>query len=187
MSTATLPRPNISSDEFLRLHGDESGIELVDGQIVRYPMPGGLHGEVCSKANFYLVLHVMTNKLGRVLGDDTFIRTSSNPDSYLGADICFIGKDTLPPEQPTPTGPISPPLELVVEVRSPSNSVADMTEKAAKYTRAGVKVVLVLDPQTDSAGVFRAEELPQRFHNGDVLELPDILPGFSVPVAKFFE
>lgn len=187
MSTATLPRQNISSDEFLRLHGDESGIDLIDGQIVRYPMPGGLHGRVCVKAILLFGNYVETKKLGRVMSNDTFIRTSSNPDSYLGADICYIANETLPPDLPTPTGPITPPIELVVEVRSPSNSVADMTDKATKYTRAGVKVVLVLDPQTDSAAVFRAEELPQRFHNGDVLELPEILPGFSMPVAKFFE
>jgi hypothetical protein len=30
--------------------------------------------------------------------------------------------------------------------------------------------------------------LPRRFHNGDTLTLPeDVLPGFAVPVAKFFE
>lgn len=42
MSTATLPPPigPMTADEFLRLHGDESGIELIDGQIVRLPMPG---------------------------------------------------------------------------------------------------------------------------------------------------
>ena len=58
--------------------------------------------------------------------------------------------------------------------------------KATEYLDAGVKVVVILDPQTDSAGVFRPDELPQRFHNGDELKLDDILPGFAVPVARFF-
>ena len=44
---STVAQQLMTADEFLRLHGDESGIELVDGQLVRIPMPGAKHGEVC--------------------------------------------------------------------------------------------------------------------------------------------
>ena len=62
-----------------------------------------------------------------------------------------------------------------------------MSRKAHTYLDAGVRLVLVLDPEHDSAGIYRPDELPQRMHNGDVLTLPDVLPGFAVPVARFFE
>jgi Uma2 family endonuclease len=185
MSIATPPL--VSGDEFLLSHGDESGIELVNGIIVRSPMPGLEHGEVCGNAYHYIREVVKRGNLGRVMTNDPFVRTRTNPDGCRGADVLYISYDTLPADLPTPKGAITPPLELVVEVRSPSDTVPQMAAKAFEYLEAGVKVVLVLDPDTASAGVFRLNELPQRFHNGDTVTLPDVLPGFAVPVVRFFE
>lgn len=183
MSTAI--QTDMTTDEFLRLHGDESGIELVDGQIRRIPMPGCDHGEVCANAVLVIGPHVKANKLGRVFGNDSFIRISER--RCFGPDVMFVSYTTLPADQPTPIGAITPPVDLVVEVRSPSDTIGDMTDKATAYLRAGVRVVLVLDPETDSAGIFRPNELPHRYHNGDTVTLPDVLPGFAVPVGRFFE
>jgi hypothetical protein len=49
-----------------------------------------------------------------------------------------------------------------------------------------VRVVVVLDPKTATASVYRPEELQQIFHNSDPLVLPDVLHGFSVPVDRLF-
>ena len=62
-----------------------------------------------------------------------------------------------------------------------------MSDKAYEYLEAGVRVVLVLDQETESAAVFRPGGWPQRFHNGDEVTIPDALPGFAVPVKRFFE
>ncbi len=188
MSTATLPTapaPLVSADDFLRLHGDESGVELVKGVVTRLPMPGGQHGEVCGNAHGILREHVKPNKLGRLFTNDSFVRTT--PTGVRGADVMFISYATLPAHVPTPVGAITPPVELVVEVRSPSDTVAQMTAKAEEYLNAGVRVVLNLDPQTDTATVHRLNELPQRFSNGDLVTLPEVSPAFAVPASKFFE
>ncbi|MGL6097454.1 MAG: Uma2 family endonuclease [Fimbriiglobus sp.] len=187
MNMTTQAPPLMTADEFLRLHGDETGIELVNGRIVRLPMPGLQHSEVCLNTGAILREFVKRKKLGRVFGNDPFIRTRTNPDGYRGADVLYISYTTLPADIPTPVGSYTPPLELVVEVKSPSNSVLELTEKATEYLNAGVKVVVVIDPQTESAAVFRGDDWPQRFHNGDEFTLPDILPGFAVPVKAFFE
>jgi Uma2 family endonuclease len=177
----------VSGDEFLRLHGDESGIELVNGVIVTLPMGGARHGEVAGNAGYEIRRHVKQNRLGRVMSNDPFVRTRTNPDGCRGADVLFVSYETLPADLPTPKGAITPPLELVVEGRSTSDTLTQLVGKATEYLDAGVKAVLVLDPETESTGVFRLNELPVRFHNGDTVTLPDVLPGFAVPVAKFFE
>lgn len=193
MATATLaapaaPQPSlVTADEFLRLHGDESGIELVDGQIVRLPMPGLEHGAVCFKVALIIGGHIVANKLGRVFTNDSFILVRSNPDVVRGPDVLFISYETMPADVPTPKGAYSPPLELAVEVKSPTDTIRGMSRKADEYLEAGVKVVLTFDPDLAIATVFRSDEWPQRYHNGDELALPDILPGLAVPVAKFFE
>lgn len=184
---ATAAPTLVSAEEFLRLHGDDSGVELVDGQIVRTAMPGFEHGDICMRAGVILSNFVHANNLGRVLGNDTFIRTRTNPDGFRGADVCYVSYERYAKDLPRPKGPVVPPIELVVEVKSPSDTILEMTNKATEYLAAGVKVVMVLDPETESAAVYRADEFPHRFHNGDLVVLPDILPGFSVPVAKFFE
>lgn len=186
MSTVTSPPPTlVTADEFLKHHGDESGIELVNGVVTRLPMPGFEHGEICLNAGALIREVVKRDKLGRVVSNDSFIRTS--PTGCRGADVAYVSYATLPADVPIPKGPITPPLELVVEVRSPSDPYRAVADKAYEYLDAGVRVVLVIDPETQSAGVFRLNELPVRFHNGDVVTLPDILPGFAVPVSKFFE
>jgi hypothetical protein len=38
-----------------------------------------------------------------------------------------------------------------------------------------------------SRSVYRPDESQQIFHNGDALVVPDVLPGFSVPVLSLFE
>lgn len=186
MSTATLPPPAlISADEFLRSHGDESGIELVNGVITRLPMPGFDHGVICGNAYHYIREVVKAGNLGRVMTNDSFVRTTAT--GCRGADVAYVSYATLPASVPNPKGALTPPLELVVEVRSPSDPYKALVNKAYEYLDAGVRVVMVIDPETESVGVFRANELPIRFHNGDVVVLPDILPTFAVPVSKFFE
>ena len=177
----------MTGDDFLAQYGDQTGYELAKGHLEEIPLPGAIHGHVGFKASILFGNYILEHKLGWVFLNDTFIRTRTNPDGVRGADVCFVSYTTRPADNPPPLGALIPPLELVIEVRSPSDTIGQMTAKAAEHLDAGVKVVVILDPQTDSAGVFRPDELPQRFHNGDELKLDDILPGFAVPVARFFE
>ncbi len=180
--------PPMTAEEFVRLYGDDSGVELVKGRLVRMPMPGAEHGEVCLTAGALILDAAKSAGLGRAMGNDTFIRVGTNPDTYRGADVCFLSYARLPKDQPRPKGPLEVPPELVIEVRSPTDRAGNIEDKVAEYLNAGVTVVVVLDPAFDSATVYRqSDDFPQRMHNGDELTLPDVLPGFAVPVRRFFE
>ncbi len=61
----------MTAEEFVRLHGHESGVELVKGRVVRTPMPGAEHGEVCLNAGALIRDAAKTGNLGRVMGNDT--------------------------------------------------------------------------------------------------------------------
>lgn len=159
---------------------------MVNGRIARLPRPGALHGEVCVNAGAIIRDFVKRNQLGRAMGNDTFVVTRTNPPGVRGADVLLISYQTLPAHLPTPAGALTPPLELVVEVRSPSDSMADLAAKAAEYLAAGVTVVLLLDPDTDTATVCRPNQPDQMFAANATLTLPDVQPGFAVPVADFF-
>ncbi|MCE9563108.1 MAG: Uma2 family endonuclease [Planctomycetes bacterium] len=183
----TATDPLMPSDEFLRLHGGETCVELVRGQVVRYPMPGGPHGFITGNATAILHNFVREHKLGRVFTNDTFTKTrvKEASETLRGPDVAFVSYARMP-KGPIPNGPIPSP-DLVVEVRSPSDRIPQLSAKATEYLDAGVTVVLVLDPETESLAVFRENEFPIRMHNGDELTLADVLPGFAVEVKKFFE
>jgi Uma2 family endonuclease len=187
MSTAT-NAVLLTADEFLRLHGGETCVELVRGQVVRYPMPGGPHGYICNNASAIITPFVREHGLGRVFSNDTFTRTrlKEAADSVRGPDVAFVSYARMP-KGPIPDGPLPCAPDLVVEVRSPSDRIPQLSAKASEYLDAGATVVLVLDPETESLAVFRESELPIRMHNGDELALPDVLPGFAVKVKAFFE
>src|SRR4051812_30280449 len=107
--TVATPTPQpalMTGDEFIRLHGDESGVELVKGRVVRYPMPGAEHGEVCSRANYFLTGYAIEKGSGRVMSNDTYVRTGTDPETYRGADVCFVSHARVPKEQKLPKGPL---------------------------------------------------------------------------------
>jgi Uma2 family endonuclease len=118
--------------------------------------------------------------------NDSWIQTGSNPDTVRGGDVCFFSYERQPKVE-LPEGLLPRAPDLVVEVRSPSDRWTLIFTKVGEYLAAGVRVVVVLDPASTSASVYRADELQQIFHNGDTLTLPDVLPGFSVVVSRLFD
>ncbi|MBA4186860.1 MAG: Uma2 family endonuclease [Planctomycetaceae bacterium] len=176
--------PTLTAEEFFKLHGHESNVDLVRGHVVRYPMPGTIHGVVCFNAAMIFGLFIKQAKLGRVMGNDTLIRISA--DTARGADLCYVSYAKLPPGKSSEKMLEVPP-DLVVEVRSPSNTWTDMVEKMLDYQHFGVPVVVIIDPETESASVYRSGTKQDIFEKNQTLTLPDVLPGFEVLVSRFFE
>jgi Uma2 family endonuclease len=182
--TAGPPPALMTAEEFTARYANVHA-ELVEGVVKEYPVPFAKHGFACSRVDRVIGHHADTHDLGRVATNDTWVRTGSNPDTVRGADVCFFSYERLPKgEVPEGLLPVAP--DLVVEVRSPSEYWTDVFTKVVEYLKAGVRVVVVLDPKTATASVYRPDELQQIFHNSDPLVLPDVLPGFSVPVERLF-
>ena len=59
--------------------------------------------------------------------------------------------------------------------------------KVVDHFRAGAVVVIVLDPATRSATVYRPDAPAMTHRVGDTLSGPDVQPRFAVEVARLFE
>ena len=178
--------PLMTGEEFVLIDGHEQ-MALIEGVLVKEPdMPSVTHGEICLNVGGELRQFVKANKLGRVCGNDTSLRLKRNPDTVRGPDVCYFSTGRMPPGQRL-EGVTDVIPELVIEVRSPSNTWAVLLAKVALYLEAGVTAVIVVVPEDETATVYRLNEFHQTFHNGDVVELPDVLPGFAVPLKRFFE
>jgi len=178
--------PLMTAEEFMQRYGDQSNIELIKGVVKELPMPTLQHGTVCATLTRLLGNHVAGQKLGRVMCNDSFVKTRKDPDSVRGADVCYVSYERLPRGK-VPPGLLDVVPEFVIEVRSPSNTWDYIFTKVGEYLGARVRVVIVVDEGTTSASVYRLEEFQQIFHNGDELTIPDVLPGFSFTVRSLFE
>jgi Uma2 family endonuclease len=175
--------PRLTAEEFLARYADQPQFELVEGVVKEAPMPWPKHGFLCARMTILIGTHVATHDLGHVMSNDSFVKTG--PDTVRGADVCFWSYERQP-RGPLPEGLLPMAPDLVVEVKSPSDSWTEHFAKVVEYLRVGVRVILVVDSATATVSVYRPDLMPITFRNDDVFTLPDVLPGFSVPLAHLF-
>jgi Uma2 family endonuclease len=194
MSTTTTERLTVA--EFLRKYGHCSGVELVRGRVVwngQSPAAAGggvrtpefKHGVISLRVAVAVSAFAEAHNLGWVAINDTFVTVDEEEETVRGADVLFVSFARLP-RGPVPDH-LGVPPDLVVEVRSPTDRWGELFTKVGEYLRAGVGVVVVVDPNTETVSVYRDNGRQQILTTTDELTLPDVLPGFSTPVRAFFE
>ncbi|MBY0231007.1 MAG: Uma2 family endonuclease, partial [Gemmataceae bacterium] len=85
-----------------------------------------------------------------------------------------------------PGGDLGLVPDLVGEVKSPSDRWGEVFAKIGEYLEAGVRVVVVADAESMTVSLYRQWAVQEILREGDTLTIPDVLPGFSVPVARLF-
>lgn len=187
--TTTAAEPELMTAEEFAERYEDTPFELVRGKVVPVAMPGQpAHGRACGQLARLLGNYVEDNDPGgAVCTNDSYVVVGRNPDTVRGADVAYWPKARLPNGE-MPDGYIYEPPALCAEVVSESNTWTDIFTKTAEYHAAGVTAVVVLDPDTKIAAVYRKlnGDDQHQFQIGEDLTLPDVLPGFSVPVAKLF-
>ena len=160
--------------------------ELVRGRIVEMNVPAPRHGYICANIIGLVRPFVVQHGLGRVMSNDSGVVTEQDPDTVRGADAAFWSFRRLP-AGPLPAGYLTVLPELVFEVRSPSDRWSQVLAKVAEYLDAGVVLVCVLDPPTESIRVYDADHPERVFTTDQELTLPEVLGEFRAPVRAFFE
>jgi len=158
--------------------------ELVDGTLVEKAM-GAIESYLAMVLSEYLSRFVRENDLGILLGEAGMLRFSAKR-IYL-PDISFISwaQNPMRELQKQPVADLHP--DLAVEVLSPSNTPREMKQKRDDYFVWGTRLVWQLDPSTESMEVFTAPEESLIVEISGTLDGGDVLPGFSLPMAKLFE
>jgi Uma2 family endonuclease len=183
-ASLSLPATLLTAEEFATRYAHRHA-ELVEGVVKEYPVPFPKHGKICATISALLWTHVSQADSGHSMSNDSWIKTGSNPDTVRGADACYFSYERLPKGK-IPEGLLSVAPELVVEVRSPTDRWTNIYVKIGEYLKAGVRVVVILDPGTEAVSVYRDDVFAQTLHNSDELTIPDVLPGFAVVVSRLF-
>ncbi len=74
-----------------------------------------------------------------------------------------------------------------MEILSPSDSFRQLTRKVKQYLAAGCNTVWVIHPERREVYVYRADGTDSELGAEDLLEAPELLPGFSLRVADLFD
>ena len=160
--------------------------ELVKGELIHMTPAGGTHGELTAALAQVLRNFVKPGKLGKVFGAETGFYTGHDPDTVRGADAMFYSNERVE-ELGDLTGFLRLAPDLAVEVMSPGDTWNEVEEKVAEYLTAGVRLIWIITPKTQSVQVYRPRQEALRLSRKDKLTGEDVLPGFDVMVAELFE
>ena len=130
------PETKVWTDaEFMALPDDGNRYELVKGELTNMGNSGALHGYIAIILSAALFALVTSRKLGVLLDSSTaFTMKNGNKRS---PDIAFFAKERLQGLEELPTGFLEGGPDLVVEILSPGNTVAEIEDKIAEYFANG--------------------------------------------------
>ena len=188
MVVSSAPR-KLTYQDFLRFPEDGKRHEILDGVHVVSPAPFVRHQLLVVKLSSWLHVFVEKTRLGKVLVAPTDVLLSKN--DIVEPDLFFISasRAAILQEKNIQGAP-----DLVIEILSPSTRRRDLSTKRVRYELLGVLEYWVLDPERDTATVFRrAEEKDAHFEpplllaaeGGDRLTSP-LLPGLRIELRKLF-
>lgn len=155
-------------------------MELVGGEII-VMSPSGLESdEVAAAIIAQLSNWVRPRKLGRVTASSAGFRLPNADEDVRAPDASFIRADRL--KRTTPDYAQLLP-DLIFEVKSKSDSLTKLRQKIQDFLALGTQVGVLVDPRTRTMEVYSPSAEKIVLHDGDILTVPELLPGWELPVA----
>ncbi len=149
------------------------------------PPPGDIHGAIESNIGTELKIQGERRGLGKARSGGVGVILRKDPDRVVGPDAVFVCQSSLP-IQTSKEGYLETIPDLVVEVRSKNDTGPEIARKVQDYLKAGVRAVWVSDPGKRTVTIHRPGQKAKVLHENDVVTIPDIIPGFELPVRDVF-
>ncbi|MDB9466549.1 Uma2 family endonuclease [Dolichospermum circinale CS-1225] len=161
--------------------GLDYDVELTNGRISIVGPSDIVSSEISSRLIAFLFTWVNPRRLGRVFDSaGGFIL----PDSNLTApDVSFVSAARLR-QSPRYFGELVP--DLVVEIKSQSDRIKTLKNKILNLIKLGAIIGILIDPDEETVTVYRSQGEPIVFHNGDILTLPELFPGWELAVSELW-
>lgn len=174
----------ISVAEFEATCGDDH-VELIDGEVVPMAPASYQLGKLSMQIGILLGMHVMPRRLGDVLSAETGFVIFPDRETVLAPDVAFVRAGRAPQgEAKWHFARLAP--DLAIEVNSPSDRPRDISAKVSLYQEAGVPLVWVVDPPTQTVTVLALGQEPVTLGINDELDGGVVLPEFRVAVSEIF-
>lgn len=175
-------------EEFENLPEFEELYELVNGKLVKKPMPGDEHGRIARRIMKQFDRIDPDEKLGQLWSATTFdVGTGWMPIPDLG----FMTASRVPAKSNKSVKGVP---DLVVEIHSPTDlrSKAEREAAAQKikdWQSVGVRLIWAINPKKQEIEVYHTDQPKpvQILTIKDELEGEDVIPGFKLLVETLFQ
>ena len=163
--------------------------ELHEGRLISMPGPGREHGRIQTRLTILLSQYLTAHQLGSVVGTSCYnLPLVGNHEELLCPDLSYV----LPAREAGVVMRGSYPVlasDLVIEISSPRDTRPQVARKAAIYLQAGVQLIWVVWPESQSIDVW-LPATPARptatLKSADALDGLGVIPGFRCPVQAVF-
>jgi len=156
-------------------------IELVRGKIIIMAPSGYESEEVALEFGSQLRNWVRPRKLGRVTGSSAIFDLPNG--DRRAPDVSFVKAEKLPQTTKKPAQVVP---DLVVEVKSPNDSLEELRQKIQSFLTQGTTVGILIDPDTRQLEVMRLQQPVEIFKDGDTLAIPDLLPEWKLAISELW-
>ena len=168
------------------LAGDEHHYELVEGELQMMSPASPNQGRYASRITVALGGYVESHQLGEVYVAEPGFALKPDPKGTVRApDVAFVTKERIPPAAES-SGFWALAPDLAVEIISPSETAYSIDTKVEEYLRAGVRLVWLVYPDAQVVVEYAAGWQMRRLAMGDALDGGDVVPGFTMPLARLF-
>lgn len=156
-------------------------IELDDGRLSIMGPSDIVSSEIGSILIRLLGNWVYPRRLGRVFDSaGGFIMPNTN---VKAPDVSFVRAARLR-QSPRYFGELVP--DLVVEIKSQSDRIKPIETKVLKFIELGAVVGILIDPDEETVTIYRSTGEPTILGNGDILTIPELVPGWELPVSELW-
>ena len=183
---ATSITGQLTAEDLLRLHSQGVKGELIEGVLVETVAAGAEHSFIAVRLLGEMGHYARQHRLGWVGGTDGGVLVERSPDTVREPDGYFVAGEWEPVEEDA-DGYLEVVPKLVVEIVSPGDSDAAVSDKIAMWLEFGVSMVLEVRRASRTIAVHRLGVLPVTLTGDDALDGGDVLPGFSLPLSEIFD
>jgi Uma2 family endonuclease len=173
----------MSWEAFEQLPDDGMHNEIIEGVLIALPPPKSRHSiidSIVSKELFAIETRARCSAFG-----EAGYKLTHDPPTWIQPDVSFLSQARV--NDTDPDGYFLGAPELAVEVILPSESANDVVAKAELMLEHRAQAVWVIYPKRRKVEVKLADRTSRMLGIDDKLTLPDLLPGWELPIAKLFE
>jgi Uma2 family endonuclease len=181
----------MTAEALAALPDDGRRYALIAGELRTMTPAGDDHGRYAMRLSIPLGAHIFDHELGELYAAETGFQLAADPDTVQGADLAFVRAARVRPFGPKKSTYHDGPPDLAVEVRSPGDTRKQVDAKIEVWLAHGTLVVVVMEATRRRVEIHRPGGGPgqrdkQVLAEGETLTLPDLFPGWSLPVAALF-
>ena len=173
---------NVSLERYLG-DPDLETYEFLDGEIRNSVVGTPKHATIQTLVAAALLSHLRKTRRGWFMKEARYRLPLRGRLRFYLPYACVVLSEPDAQEKPY----LEKPPELVVEIKSPDDTVAQVLRKVDDYFEAGSQLAWVGLPADRAVLVCRPGETAQRFEAHESINAEPVLPGFEALISELFE